>query len=93
MPALSFCGDVDAGLAPEAVSFDPVVGMTVEKGSGRNILRPETIESLYYMWRLTGDRKYRDWGWEIFQAFQKHSRGKTGYHSISVSPSAWTLFC
>ncbi len=88
MPALPFCGDVDAGLAPEAVSFDPVVGMTVEKGSGRNILRPETIESLYYMWRLTGDRKYRDWGWEIFQAFQKHSRGKTGYHSISVSPSA-----
>ncbi|CAL8463954.1 g3489 [Coccomyxa elongata] len=71
------------GLAPEAVTFHPMLGMTMEKDSSRNQLRPEAVESLYYLWRLTGDRKYRDWGWAMFQAFQKHSRGKTGYHSIA----------
>lgn len=73
-----------AGLAPETVTFDPALGMTVEKSSAQNKLRPEALESLYYMWRLTGERKYREWGWSIFQAFQKHCRGKTGYHSIKV---------
>jgi mannosyl-oligosaccharide alpha-1,2-mannosidase len=26
---------------------------------GHNWLRPETVESLFYMWRFTGDEKYR----------------------------------
>ena len=29
------------------------------------ILRPEVIESIFYMWRFTHDQKYRDWGMEI----------------------------
>lgn len=28
------------------------------------ILRPETFESYFVMWRLTHDQKYRDWGWD-----------------------------
>jgi hypothetical protein len=32
-----------------------------------------------YVWRKTGDSKYRDWGWDIFQAFEKQSRTPTGY--------------
>ena len=31
------------------------------------MLRPETVESYFYMWRLTGDQKYREWGWEVVQ--------------------------
>ena len=31
------------------------------------ILRPEVIESYFYMWRLTKEQKYRDWGWEATQ--------------------------
>jgi hypothetical protein len=31
------------------------------------ILRPEVIESIFYMWRLTHDPKYRRWGMEIAQ--------------------------
>ncbi|KZF24627.1 glycoside hydrolase family 47 protein [Xylona heveae TC161] len=38
-----------------------------------NLQRPETVESLFYMWRITGDVKYRQWGWEIFKAFVSHS--------------------
>ena len=31
------------------------------------ILRPEVIESYFVLWRLTGDAKYREWGWEAAQ--------------------------
>jgi mannosyl-oligosaccharide alpha-1,2-mannosidase len=30
-------------------------------------LRPETIESIFYLWRLTKDQKYREWGWKILK--------------------------
>ena len=48
-----------------------------------NLLRPETVESLFYLWRLTGETKYRDQGWEIFNAFEKYTRLPEGYSSIS----------
>lgn len=45
---------------------------------GRNILRPETVESLFLAYRATGDEKYRRWGWQIFEAFQKWCRVEDG---------------
>lgn len=33
------------------------------------LLRPETFESYFIMWRLTKDQKYRDWGWEAVQVY------------------------
>ena len=30
-------------------------------------LRPETVESLWYLYYLTGNKTYQDWGWNIFQ--------------------------
>ncbi|GAA5950758.1 hypothetical protein JCM8115_004964 [Rhodotorula mucilaginosa] len=49
----------------------------------RNILRPETVESLFVAYRVTGDPIYREWGWKIFQAFEKHCRlPGGGYASI-----------
>lgn len=44
----------------------------------RNILRPETVESLFIAYHLSGDPIYREWGWEIFQAFQKYCRVPSG---------------
>jgi len=44
----------------------------------RYILRPETVESLFLAFRLTGDTMYRDQGWAIFQAIEKHCRVSTG---------------
>ncbi|KAH6903440.1 mannosidase [Coprinopsis sp. MPI-PUGE-AT-0042] len=44
----------------------------------RYMLRPETVESLFIAFRLTGNRKYRAYGWSIFQAIQKHARVETG---------------
>lgn len=44
---------------------------------------PETVESLFIAWRLTGDRRYREYGWNIFQAIEKHCRIESGgYASI-----------
>ncbi|KAF8652542.1 hypothetical protein AX16_004354 [Volvariella volvacea WC 439] len=44
----------------------------------RYMLRPETIESLFIAYRLTGDPIYREHGWEIFKAIEKHCRVPTG---------------
>ena len=49
---------------------------------GRNILRPETVESLMLGYRITGDPIYRQWGWQIFQSFQKYCRVSNGYVGI-----------
>ncbi|XP_059645161.1 mannosyl-oligosaccharide 1,2-alpha-mannosidase MNS1-like [Cornus florida] len=54
-------------------------GKDMNVGTSWNILRPETVESLFYLWRLTGNKTYQEWGWNIFQAFEKNSRVESGY--------------
>lgn len=41
--------------------------MYVKTNDAHNLLRPELIESLFYMWYFTGNKTYQDWGWQIFQ--------------------------
>ncbi|KAI0370015.1 glycoside hydrolase [Pilatotrama ljubarskyi] len=49
----------------------------------RYILRPETVESLFIAYRLTGDEHYRKYGWQIFEAIEKHCKIESGgYASI-----------
>ncbi|KAK1024843.1 mannosyl-oligosaccharide alpha-1,2-mannosidase, partial [Friedmanniomyces endolithicus] len=57
----------------------------IKPNDAHNLQRPETVESLFYMWRITGDTKYRDWGWKMFEAFMKHTAvlDGSGYSSIS----------
>ena len=44
---------------------------------------PETIESLFIAYRLTGDDRYREHGWKIFQSIEKYCRLESGgYVSI-----------
>ncbi|KAG8067478.1 hypothetical protein GUJ93_ZPchr0005g14631 [Zizania palustris] len=43
-----------------------------------NLLRPETVESLFVLHRITEDPKYREWGWQIFQAFEKYTKVDSG---------------
>ena len=95
--------------------------MFVKPADAHNLLRPETVESLFVLYRLTGvgpvpsllERKqlqarppplpltsdsaqntqYQDWGWEIFQAFEKHCRVDSGgYSSLSSVLSANPTF-
>ncbi|KAF4438216.1 class I alpha-mannosidase 1B [Fusarium acutatum] len=46
------------------------------------ILRPETIESLYYAYRATGDRKYQDWAWEAFESLNRMCKVEGGYTGL-----------
>ncbi|KAI0025590.1 glycoside hydrolase family 47 protein [Xylariomycetidae sp. FL0641] len=50
-----------------------------------NLQRPETVESLFYMWRITGDVKYREWGWEMFKSFMNYTAVEDGGGFTSLS--------
>jgi hypothetical protein len=83
----------ETGLAPEIVVFNKEE--TVDKKDffikpldRHNLQRPETVESLFYLYRLTKDPKYREWGYEIFQNFVEHAKvvdanGVVSYTSLN----------
>lgn len=79
---------IETGLSPEIVYFNlnphNAKDVEVKPADRHNLLRPETVESLFYMYRFTRDKKYQEWGWEIFQNFNKYTRVDTGgYTSIN----------
>jgi mannosyl-oligosaccharide alpha-1,2-mannosidase len=41
---------------------------------GRYVLRPEAIESIFYMYRITGESRYQDVAWEMFEAINANTR-------------------
>jgi mannosyl-oligosaccharide alpha-1,2-mannosidase len=47
----------------------------------QNILRPEVAESLFILFRTTGDIKYREMSWNIFMRFRNSSRLASGGYS------------
>ncbi|KAH6911170.1 mannosyl-oligosaccharide 1,2-alpha-mannosidase [Coprinopsis sp. MPI-PUGE-AT-0042] len=51
----------------------------------RYMLRPETIESLFIAFRLTGDPIYREHGWQIFQSIEKHCKVETGGYATVLN--------
>lgn len=83
--------DMETGLSPEIAMFnnedDGASDIWVKLRDTHNLQRPETVESLFYLWRITGDQKYREWGWEIFQNFIKYTKvtnanGEVGFTLI-----------
>ncbi|KAM3066857.1 mannosyl-oligosaccharide alpha-1,2-mannosidase [Clarireedia jacksonii] len=57
----------------------------IKGNDNHNLQRPETIETLFYMWRITGDVMYREWGWEMFKAFVNHTAVEDGGGFTSLS--------
>ncbi|XP_037737750.1 mannosyl-oligosaccharide 1,2-alpha-mannosidase IC isoform X1 [Chelonia mydas] len=73
----------DTKLGPEAFRFDSGAEAVATRLSERYyILRPEVVESYLYMWRLTHDPKYRQWGWEVVKALEKYCRVEAGFSGI-----------
>ncbi|KAK4808839.1 hypothetical protein QYF61_003897 [Mycteria americana] len=73
----------DTKLGPEAFRFDAGTEAMATRLSERYyILRPEVVESYMYMWRLTHNPKYRQWGWEVVKALEKHCRVEAGFSGI-----------
>ncbi|GIZ38204.1 hypothetical protein CKM354_000162700 [Cercospora kikuchii] len=50
--------------------------------SKKYILRPEAIESVFYMYRITGEQHWRDAGWQMFKAVERHTRVEFGHSAI-----------
>jgi len=77
---------METGLSPEITHFNYIEGSTedmyVKDADRHNLLRPETVETLYYMYKITGQSKYQDYGWKIFEAFEKYTKVENGYTSI-----------
>jgi len=47
------------------------------------LLRPETVESFYLLWRTTGDDVWRERGWAVFEALMNETHvANSGFASI-----------
>ncbi|KAK4696648.1 hypothetical protein P7C71_g1288, partial [Lecanoromycetidae sp. Uapishka_2] len=57
----------------------------IKHNDNHNLQRPETVESLFYMWRITGNEMYREWGWEMFKSFVKYTAADDGAGFTSLS--------
>lgn len=57
----------------------------IHQNDVHNLQRPETVESLFYLWRITGDAKYREWGWQMFESFMKHAVAPNGAGYTSIA--------
>lgn len=74
-------------LSPEIAYFNlqphGTSDIIIKSNDAHNLLRPETVESLWYLYHLTRNETYRDMGWQIFQAFEKYTKVQDGgYTSI-----------
>jgi mannosyl-oligosaccharide alpha-1,2-mannosidase len=64
-------------------------GFTTAKDP-RYILRPEAIESVFYMWRITGDPEWQAAAWDMFQAVAKGTATELGSASVQDVTVAMT---
>lgn len=67
-----------AGIEPEAYDF-----RAQRITAAAYALRPEIIESTWYLYRLTGDPHYRRLGAELFGDFRRYCRSAAGYAALS----------
>ena len=73
-------------IGPEIVMFDVSGGMY--SSDPRYQLRPETIESLFVLYRITSDEKYRDWAWNILQSIERYCKTDYGYTGLTTIESS-----
>jgi mannosidase alpha-like ER degradation enhancer 2 len=65
------------GIEPEELDY-----VTMEPLSPGYVLRPEAIESAYYLYRLTGDARYREMGRTMVDSVLHYTRAPAGYASL-----------
>ncbi|KAJ1923269.1 mannosyl-oligosaccharide alpha-1,2-mannosidase [Tieghemiomyces parasiticus] len=79
-----------AGFGPQPKAWAIEADYIVPPDHAYNLLRPETVETLFILWRITKKPQYRDWGWQIFRQFQTYSffkgGGYTSLKDVTVVP-------
>jgi len=66
------------GIEPETLDYK-----TVRVVAGSYHLRPEIVESTYYLYHYTGDREYRQMGKTLFDDFVRYCRTDSGYAALA----------
>jgi len=66
------------GIEPEEINYT-----TMKITSGEYELRPEIIESAYYLHHFTGDSRYREMGKAFIDSLTKYCRTDVGYAALS----------
>jgi mannosidase alpha-like ER degradation enhancer 2 len=66
------------GIEPEQLNY-----RTMRIESAGYPLRPEIVESTYYLHQLTGDRQYLRMGETLFDSFVRHCRTEVAYAALS----------
>jgi Glycosyl hydrolase family 47 len=70
------------GIAAEFVRFELGRDLEAAWDAPHYLLRPEAVESFFILNYLTGDPIYREWGWEVFLAIEKHCKTKFAYGAL-----------
>jgi len=65
------------GIEPETLDYK-----TMRVVAGSYHLRPEIVESTYYLYHFTGDPEYRQMGRKMFDDFVKYCRTNSGYAAL-----------
>ncbi|MCJ1307348.1 hypothetical protein MMC25_000994 [Agyrium rufum] len=68
--------------AEECVNLRRLPPGMIEVSDRRYILRPEAIESVYIMYRITGDKVLQDKAWKMFSAIEKHTRTEIAHAAL-----------
>ncbi|KAH3744556.1 mannosyl-oligosaccharide 1,2-alpha-mannosidase IB [Pelomyxa schiedti] len=69
------------GIGPEKFKFHEGSDFSIQ--SPEYLLRPEVVESYFYLWRYTHDEMYRDWGWDAFTAINATCYAPAGFTDIA----------
>ncbi|KAI1154306.1 family 47 glycosyl hydrolase [Nemania diffusa] len=72
----------------EGETFVGQRGQTLPEGfqnarDPRYILRPEAIESVFYMYRITGKTEYQEMAWDMFQSIKKATETNLAFSAIA----------
>ncbi|HXQ01568.1 MAG TPA: glycoside hydrolase family 47 protein [Candidatus Udaeobacter sp.] len=90
---LAFSGDLERARRLQASSFkmwnlysiepETLDYKTMQVVARSYHLRPEIIESTYYLYHYTGDPEYRRMGEKMFDDFAKYCRAEAGYAALT----------
>ncbi|KAI9712087.1 MAG: hypothetical protein M1820_001796 [Bogoriella megaspora] len=69
-------------LARDHVEETSLIKGFTEIRERKYILRPEAIESIFIMYRITGDKTLQDQAWKMFQAVEKYTRTDVAHSAL-----------
>uniref|UniRef100_A0A061RG39 alpha-1,2-Mannosidase n=1 Tax=Tetraselmis sp. GSL018 TaxID=582737 RepID=A0A061RG39_9CHLO len=71
-----------SGIAPEYIEIKNGQDFVTNPKASFNLQRPEAVEAFFVLYRVTGDPKYQEYGWEVFSAFETFTRVDAGYTGV-----------